>query len=397
MNTQEILILMAGIILLGFIGEYGFRKKRIPDMILLLFIGILIHYSGVLGSKTISSLEAFVGLFGTIALTLIVFGGVIEVDLNTISSAMKKGIVIALLDVIFTILVVTPILYYLIKIQLLISLLLAAILAETSATLVIPMVQRIIVREDIVNLVKIESIMNSVFNIITVLLILDVIQSNSTPLSLASTFFANISEGLVLGAVVGFAWVIVVKTADTPHLYMATVGILFFLWGISQYLNASPILAIFIFSIIIAGSTRIKYLLNRPGYIDLGKLVEFNQEIQFFILTFFYVYIGLLINILNFYSIILALIITGGIVAARFLEISLIDVTTKWFGPDRNLMYSFLIRGSTVIVLIGYIYSLDPPIFFQYSNTIFFTVLLSIAVGWLLYSYFSKKYEVAKS
>jgi NhaP-type Na+/H+ and K+/H+ antiporters with a unique C-terminal domain len=148
MNTQEILILMAGIILLGFIGEYGFRKKRIPDMILLLFIGILIHYSGVLGSKTISSLEAFVGLFGTIALTLIVFGGVIEVDLNTISSAMKKGIVIALLDVIFTILVVTPILYYLIKIQLLISLLLAAILAETSATLVIPMVQRIIVRED---------------------------------------------------------------------------------------------------------------------------------------------------------------------------------------------------------------------------------------------------------
>ncbi len=397
MNTQEILIIMAGIILLGFIGEYGFRKRRIPDMILLLLIGIVIHYSGILSAKTIGSLESFVGLFGTIALTLIVFGGVIEVDINTISGAMKRGILIALLDVLFTVLVVSPILYFVFKISLLISILISAILAETSATLIIPMVERIIVREDLLNTVKIETIMNSVFNIIAVLLIINIIGSNLSPISLASYFFANISEGLVLGTIVGFAWVIVVKTADTPHLYMATVGILFFLWGISEYLNASPILAIFIFSIIIAGSTRIKYLLNRPGYIDLKKLVEFNSEIQFFVLTFFYVYIGLLINIFNLYSVILALIITGAIILGRFVEISIIDAGTKWFGPDKLLMSSFFLRGSTVIVLIGYIYSSNPTIFLEYSNFIFFTVIMTIAFGWLAYTESSRRYQVAKS
>lgn len=397
MNTQEILILMAGVILLGFVGEYGFRKKRIPDMVLLLLIGILIHYSDILGYKTISVLESFVGLFGTVALTLIVFGGVIEVDLGSISGAMKKGVFIALMDVVFTLLVLTPILYFVFHISLLIAILLSAILAETSATLVIPMIERIIVREEIVNLVKIESIMNSVFNIIAVLLIINVMQSDLSPIALASSFFANISEGLVLGTVVGFAWVIVVKTADTPHLYMATVGILFFLWGISDYLGASPILAIFIFSIIIAGSTRIKYLLNRPGYVDLRKLVEFNNEIQFFVLTFFYVYIGLLINIFNLFSLLLAIVITGGIIAARFAEIYIIEGATKWFGPDRNIMFSFFLRGSTVIVLIGYVYITNPSIFAEYSNTIFYTVIFSIAFGWLLYINFTKRYQVAKS
>lgn len=397
MNTQEILILMAGIILLGFIGEYGFRKKRIPDMILLLLIGIAIHYSGIISSGTINSLETFVGLFGTVALTLIVFGGVIEVDINTISSSFKKGITLALTDVFFTMIIVTPVLYFIFKISLIISLLISAIIAETSATLVIPMIERLVVREDLLNTVKIETIMNSVFNIIAALLILNIIGSNLTPLNLASSFFANISEGIILGALVGFLWVFVVKTADTPHLYMATVGILFFLWGISEYLNASPILAIFIFSIIIAGSTRIKYLLNRPGYVDLKKLVEFNTEIQFFVLTFFYVYIGLLINVLNLYSLILALAISGSAIAARYLEILSVDSIAKWFGPDRNLVSSFFLRGSTVIVLIGYIYSINRSVFIEYSNTIFYVVIITIIGGWIMYIESSKRYNVAKS
>ena len=141
-RTDELLLLLAGIMLLGFIGEIAFRKKRIPDMLLLLLIGILIHYSGIIPGVYISLLRQLLGFVGTIALILIVFGGLLKLDLQKFGHALSKGIWIAVADLLFVIGLLTPLLYFVFKLPLLISLLISTILSEAAAPFIIPLLNR---------------------------------------------------------------------------------------------------------------------------------------------------------------------------------------------------------------------------------------------------------------
>ncbi len=361
-------------------------------MLLLLLIGILIHYFGIIPGKYLLLLRDFVGLFGTIALILIVFGGLLKINFSNTQGAFSKGITLAIVDVVFVSATLTPILYYFLKISLIDSLLIAAILSETSATFVTPLIERVSVEDKIKNTVKIETVVNSVVNIIAVLLILNVIQNNSTIIGMTSYLFASISESIILGTIVGLLWLITLKQAITPHYYMVTVAILFLLWGISEYLNASPILTIFTFAIIIANSDRISKIVKIAGTVDTEKLTVFNGEISFFVLSFFYVYIGTFVNIFDIKALILALIITSILATLRYAEIYLTDSVTKWFGKYRNIISSLSLRGSTIVVLLGVLLSVYPVLFNEFSNTIFFIIVLSILEGSLLFSFHSKKF-----
>jgi len=391
-SENEVIILLSGIIFLGFLGEIAFRKWRIPDMLLLLLIGILIHYFGIIPGKYLLLLRDFVGLFGTIALILIVFGGLLKINFSNTQGAFSKGITLAIVDVVFVSDTLTPILYYLLKISLIDSLLIAAILSETSTTFITPLIERVSVEDKIKNTVKIETVFNSVVNIIAVLLILNFMQNNSTIIGMTSYFFASISESIILGTTVGLMWLITLKQAITPHYYMVTVAILFLLWGISEYMNASPILTIFTFAIIIANSDRISKIVKIAGTVDTEKLTAFNGEISFFVLSFFYVYIGTFVNIFDVKALILALIITSILATLRYAEIYLTDSVTKWFGKYNNIISSLSLRGSTIVVLLGVLLSIYPVLFNEFSNTIFFIIVLSILEGSLLFSFHSKKF-----
>lgn len=396
-TSDELLLLLAGIILLGFIGEIAFRKKRIPDMLLLLLIGILIHYSNLIPLDYFSILKNLLAFFGVVALTLIVFGGVLKLDIVKYGHSVSKGIVIAAMDVTFVIVLLTPFLYYILKISLPISLLLSTILSETAAPFIIPLLSRINMDEELQHTVEIETIFNSVLNVIAALLILNIISGQSSFIGTTGYLFANISEGIVLGGVTGILWLIALKEASVPHYYMATVAVLFLLWGVSDYLNASAILSVFIFSIIIANSLPLSKIIKISGVVDSDKLTVFNQEISFFVLTFFYVYIGIFVNLLDLNAFIIAVMIVAILAAIRFLEIFSVGGITKWFGKETVFISSFIQRGPTVIVLLAVLLSVDPGLFNSYASAIFFVVILTILAGSLIFSAISRKYQLKET
>ena len=394
-TTDELLLLLAGIMLLGFVGEIAFRKKRIPDMLLLLLIGILIHYSGIIPAVYISILKSFLSFVGIIALILIVFGGLLRLDLQKYGHSVSKGIWIAVADLAFAIGLMTPLLYYIFHIPLLISLLISTVLSETAAPFIIPLLGRIKMNEGIAHSIEVETIFNSVLNVIGALLILSIINQQVTFVSLTSFLFGSISEAIVLGGVIGIVWLIVLKQASAPHYYIATIAVLFVIWGVSDYIGASAILAVFIFSIIIANSLAVSKIVKISGTIDTSQLNFFNQEITFIVLTIFYVYIGILVNIFDFKALLLASVLIAALVAIRFLEIFTLNGATKWLGKDTLLVSSFVHRGPTVIVLLGIVLASDPSIFSNYGNTIFYVVILSILVGSIGFAAITRRYSTS--
>ena len=394
-TIDELLLLLAVIMLLGFVGEIAFRKKRIPDMLLLLLIGIVIHYTGIIPAVYLSIMKDLLGFVGTIALIFIVFGGVLKLDLEKFGRSLPKGIAMASADLIFVIGILTPLLYFFFKIPLIDSLLLATVLSETSVTFIVPLIARVNLNENVKHTVEVETIMNSIMNIIVVLLILSVMNQQFTITGTAGYLFGSISESLVLGGVVGIVWLVVLRQALTPHYYIATIAILLALWGVSDYLGASAILTVFLFSVIITNSVPVSKIIKISGSINNESLSYFNQEITFFVLTLFYVYIGILVNIFDFGGIIIAAILVAILVPIRFLEVYSVQGMTKWFGKDSAIVSSFVQRGSTVIVIAGVLLSTDPKVFNLYGNILFYTVIFSILVGSIIFSALSKKYVPA--
>ncbi len=394
-TIDELLLLLAVIMLLGFVGEIAFRKKRIPDMLLLLLIGIVIHYTGIIPAVYLSIMKDLLGFVGTIALIFIVFGGVLKLDLEKFGRSVPKGIAMASADLIFVIGILTPLLYFFFKIPLIDSLLLATVLSETSVTFIVPLIARVNLNENVKHTVEVETIMNSIMNIIVVLLILSVMNQQFTITGTAGYLFGSISESLVLGGVVGIVWLVVLRQALTPHYYIATIAILLALWGVSDYLGASAILTVFLFSVIITNSVPVSKIIKISGSINNESLSYFNQEITFFVLTLFYVYIGILVNIFDFGGIIIAAILVAILVPIRFLEVYSVQGMTKWFGKDSAIVSSFVQRGSTVIVIAGVLLSTDPKVFNLYGNILFYTVIFSILVGSIIFSALSKKYVPA--
>ena len=394
--ADELLLLLAGIMLLGFIGEIAFRKKRIPDMLVLLLIGILIHYSRIIPGTYISLLRTLLPFVGVVALILIVFGGLLRLDLQKFGHSVYKGIWIAIADLAFVIGLMTPILYFAFKIPLLESLLITTILSEAAAPFIIPLLSRLKLNEEFTHSIEVETIINSVLNVIGALLILSIIDQQASLINNIPGFlFGSISEAIVLGGVVGIAWLIVLKQASAPHYYIATVAVLLALWALSDYIGASAILSIFIFSIIIANSLPISKILKISGTIDTSQLNYFNQEITFIILTIFYVYTGILINIFDFRALLLGLIFTAVLIAIRLFETYSVNGITKWFGKDSLLVSSFVHRGPTVIVLLGILLSSNAPIFNAFGNTIFYVVILTILAGSISYTIISRKYATS--
>ena len=394
-TIDELLLLLAVIMLLGFVGEIAFRKKRIPDMLLLLLIGIVIHYTGIIPAVYLSIMKDLLGFVGIIALIFIVFGGVLKFDLEKFGRSVPKGIAMASADLIFVIGILTPLLYFFFKIPLIDSLLLATVLSETSVTFIVPLIARVNLNENVKHTVEVETIMNSIMNIIVVLLILSVMNQQFTITGTAGYLFGSISESLVLGGVVGIVWLVVLRQALTPHYYIATIAILLALWGVSDYLGASAILTVFLFSVIITNSVPVSKIIKISGSINNESLSYFNQEITFFVLTLFYVYIGILVNIFDFGGIIIAAILVAILVPIRFLEVYSVQGMTKWFGKDSAIVSSFVQRGSTVIVIAGVLLSTDPKVFNLYGNILFYTVIFSILVGSIIFSALSKKYVPA--
>lgn len=378
--------------LLGFVGEIGFRKKRIPDMLLLLGIGILIHYSGIIPQSFLTILRDLLGFVGTVALTLIVFGGVLKLDIERFGVSVSRGIVIALADLLIVMGLLTPFLFFVLKIPLMVALLLSSILSATAAPFIIPLMARIGSDEKLRHTIEIETIFNSVLNVIATLLILDIVTRQSSILGLTGFLFGSVSEAIVLGGVVGVVWLIVLKQASTPHYYVATVAILLVLWGVSDYLNASAILSVFIFSVIIANSIPLSKVIKISGTVNTEQLDVFNQEITFIVLTFFYVYVGILVNIFDFQALMLAAVLVAVLAVLRFIEIYSVNGATKWFGKDALLISTFIHRGPTQIVLLGITIAANPSISTKYGNTLFYIVILTMLVGSIMFSLVSRRY-----
>ncbi len=378
MDVISIFGVIAGIIFLGFIAELIFKKFNIPDVLLLIGVGILIGtYMQWASAETFGEGAK---LFTSFALVFILFQGALSIDIKTLIQSLNSSLKLTVLSFILTIGVITTISIFM-GYDLLIALLIGTILAGTSSAVVIPLVANLKELSDKHSLIlTLESAISDVLCIIGTITILEILKEGNV---VASEIFRNILSSfifaLVIGILAGIIWIIIMKDFEAiGKSYMLTIAFVIALYAFveSSWVQASGAIAALSFGLVLGNSKTILKISNKNNSenekndengnkkkkfenkqiirsVITPKAMDFYSEISFFVKTFFFVYLGILIDFSNMIVFIYGLILTIGVFLIRPFVVKLAFFKEHIQNNERAILEVMVPKGLAAAVLAG--------------------------------------------
>ncbi|MDD1719974.1 MAG: cation:proton antiporter, partial [Methanoregulaceae archaeon] len=297
MDVAIVVLFLGVLIFLGNVFNRVFALTKIPDLLILIGIGLLI--GPVLGLITPEEFGIAGPLFTTVTLAVILFEGGLHLKMTTIRSAFRGTIELTLISFVATMLISTGILVYLHLLDLLPALMLGAAIGGTSSAVVIPMIEYLHLGKDGSAILALESAITDVLCIVVMLSLLDVylIGELNVPfvvIKLASSFFF----AAVLGVIGGIAWSVLYHRLKTIKSIFLTPAFLFVIYGIVTLLGFSGAIAALAFGITLGNLHSFRIVQWIPAaHVEQVELtpheVTFLSQLVQLLKTFFFIYLGL--------------------------------------------------------------------------------------------------------
>jgi NhaP-type Na+/H+ or K+/H+ antiporter len=326
---------LAGIfILIGYVSDYIFRRFGIPDIIILLAIGILIGpISGVVQRADVLT---FAPVLSALVMTILLFNGGLNMTYERIIKGSGRAIILAGISFVLTMITVALITPPMLGWDPQMGLLLGAIIGGMSAAIVVPLANKVNSSQKTTTLLSLESAYTDVIVIMVAITIIQIltIQSNPEVLSFASRGIANgVMIGVALGIVAGLAWMRAMTAMKTTYEDILTLAIAFALYGLTEYLGGSGPIAALAFGITFGNAHWIFRSLKHelPLVRDTDAEVsakKFHSQIAFMVQAVFFVFLGLIVTISN------TGIIIAGIVVALLLFFP--RISAAWISTHKD-------------------------------------------------------------
>lgn len=354
MEVVLLFFIAGAIILVGFLGNVAFEKFKIPDVLVLLGIGVVLGpVFHLIDHRLLSS---FAESFGMFALIVILFEGGMDVKIRTLVQAFRSATLLVLVSFFLTAGAITACLHQFMAWPLLPSLMMGTILGCTSAAIVVPVVARMTLKEEVKTILTIESAMSDVLAVVLAVSLIEFARFESIgierPLrAIASSF----SIAIVLGTVAGLFWYKVLRVlGDRKYSYMVTLGVVLVVTATVDFLGGSGPIAILLFGIVLGNCGEIPFLSGPPACGVIEETIKFfHGEVTFFIRTFFFVYIGMLMTpaVLSprYLGISVALFLI--IAAMRYLSVEFVERRSGRDPADRRALFFMHPRGLASAVL----------------------------------------------
>jgi cell volume regulation protein A len=385
-DTLTIFSFVAGIIIIGFVGEQFFKKTGIAVFIFLILIGIII--GPVLDVFPRESLLPSLGVFAELTLLMVLFYG----GMDTRMDAALKGGGRAFLQVIIYVggstFAIGLLSHLFIWWDLTQSFIFASMVGgETTAAVVIPLSRSLKLPEVTTAFVTLESAMNSIVSIVLFFAFVGVYETGSGRwITALSEIAANFSVGIVLGAVLSMAWVLILhRYQQQKYTYVLTLGLVFATYAVSTRLGGSGELSVLIFGIILGNYHLLGYLFKREFNMESlqQRLGIFQEEISFLMATLFFVFLGLTFQINS------SQILNNHAIGASVLVVLLLfrtaatEVSTRnsELRSDRRIIILLCAQGlvPATLAIIGV--NLGLPLANSFLNIVTYVIILTNVVA----------------
>lgn len=332
-----------------------FSKRKIPDVLLLLIIGVLI--GPVLKFVQPSDFGSVGGVFTSITLVVILFEGGTGISISDLQQSWRSTVKLTVSSFIAAA-VTVGIICHLFGMDLLNCMITGSILAGTSSAVVIPLAQHLKLTTQTKTALILESAITDVLCIVFAFAFMDakLMGSGLNVGKVAGNVLASFVLATLLGFVGAMVWAsLLQKIRRLRNSMFLTPAYLFIIYGLAEVLGYSGAIASLAFGITIANMEYFnfkfleKYQRNKNLKLNENEHA-FIGEIGFVLKTFFFVYVGLSIPFSDGKSLAIGAVITAALVVVRI-------VTAKFFSPgsanafDRSTIAVMIPKGLAAAVL----------------------------------------------
>ena len=306
-----------------------FSRGRIPDVLLLMLIGILV--GPVSGWVSPEQLEGTGPIFASLTLLFILFDSGIDMRLDTIRKYWSGVVQVTLSSFVLSMSLVAVLAYFVIGLEMQVAMMLGSMVAGTAAAIVIPMARQLRVSDKTRVMLTLESAISGVLCIVVSLAFIEGLKMGN--LNIGSTVgrvLASVLMALVIGVVGGIVWSSFMdRIRKLQNSMFLTPAFVFVLYGLTESLGYSGAIAALAFGLV----------LGNPEYFEMSFLKKlrlrqmtpleedeksFFKEFVFILKTYFFVYVGICIPFTNYTALMYGAIIAAALFVLRFVLVAVV-------------------------------------------------------------------------
>lgn len=377
---------LAGIILiLGFIGNYLFKRTSVPDIIILVVVGFLL--GPIFKIIDPALLNPFSEIFASLALVIILFDGGLNLNIKKVLQDSPRATALTLVSFFLSMSFVTFYTHFILQWEFMNGMLLGAILGGISSSVVIPLITRIKVNDKISTILSLESAFTDALVVVFGLTILQfLISPVSGGLYEATNKIAGaFSIAIVIGLVFGVFWLKIMRTIK-KEIYddILTLAVVLLFYSVTESLGGNGAIFALTFGLVLGNGIRIFRVLGIKERVEASKVMKkFQSQVSFFTRTFFFVFIGLIFAVDNYTAIFLGIIITVILFAARYVSVTAVCFKDKILEGNKMLMTSVMGRGLAAAVLAEVVRASNIPGSEIFPDIIIVVIIASVVVSTL--------------
>jgi cell volume regulation protein A len=313
----------------------------------------------------------------------VLFEGSLNIDIRSFIKSIPHGMKLTVLNFIASLLV-GMLGGYLLGLELGSGLLLGAILGGTSSAIVIPILKRVNVETKTGLSLMLESAISDVITIVGALTIAKVISLSQFDVSeILNKVLTSFIIAIAIGSALGFFWAKILQKFESLNSYMITIAFLLMVYSFTEFIGSSGPIASLMFGLVLGNSRKLFVMLKNREERNILTMSarNFYAEISFFVKTFFFVYVGIMIDFSEPIVFLYSFLFIVGLYLLRTLVVKIAigkeDVKPK----DRAIMEVMIPKGLAAAVLATIAHQFSIPGADLIKNIVLASIFISIVMA----------------
>jgi cell volume regulation protein A len=287
-------------------------------------------------------------------------------------------------------------------------------LGGVSSAFVIPVLKGMEIKSKIYSLLTLESALTDVFCIVFSLTVLEVMSLGGFGLQETFSQITSLfAVATLVGIIGGIFWIFLVLKVFKEHNYMIAIAYLILIYVTAEFLNGNGAIAALFFGLILNNSKQLSSIITGIAHKSLIKKGRkqkdviggelgvsittpseefFYHQISFFLKTFFFVYIGVLIDLSDWKALMIGGIISLTLMGSRYASSLLTHHYPEW---DRKLVNMIFARGLAAAAIAQIAILQNVPQAEIVAKVIYIVITGTIILSSI--SVFTLKYSLNKS
>ena len=350
-----VIIILGSLIFFSHLANSMFDRIKIPNVLLLLLIGIIL--GPISGLVKIEDYGQVGKIFTKITLIIILFESGTNLKFDELKKAIGRASLLTVINFVATVTISTLLVNSLTKLDWIGALFVGAVIGGTSSAVVIPMVKQLKVGSNSQTILYLESVISDVLCLVVGLAMLEGMKMGIIkPGAILGQVGKAFLFAALIGIAAGLAWSFILKMIRSLENSMfITPAFVFILYGIVESLGFNGGIAAIGFGIILGNN---EFLLKSKAVRSIFKIKsttfnknekQFFSEIVFILQTYFFVYVGTSIQFGAFSTYLIGLILVGLIIIAR---VPVAKIISKKGTPARDITISSIMTPKGLVTAV---------------------------------------------